>query len=489
MTINIKDIILNGTNSEKLAVFAFNENTEIEKIYRKFNYFSRSQYPRYFKSKSALFHKDMVIKYINAYKGNKNFLNLAFRGSAKTTLLKLLLVFVILNDEDKFRKYMKVLTRDLKNAKQIVTDVYNLIVEVKPIYGTVFETNKDIKREETMSSFTLASGVKLSAGTVGQTQRGHIQDAYRPDFIWFDDIEDSESIMSQVVTDAIIRKVDEAIQGLSIDGTYVCTANYISDIGVIENIKSKNVDIMVIPIIDSESNPAWDYFTKEKVESIKNDAEDWWGEYMCDPITGSKREFRKELFRYIEMEQVLLKETRIFLTIDPAVSKADNADFTGFTLNFVDGENKWYFKAWREKLNSGELFNKLFQLWDYWSPKGLETIGIEETAFTIALKPFLDDEMNKRNIFMHIVPLKHGGIKKEIRIRGLLNRYEAGNIYHIKNECDDLEGELLRFPLSKHDDTSDSSAYQDQIAQKPHPKDPFDEYWEEEEPLYSSIGM
>lgn len=482
----VKEIILNGTDEEKLALFVFSaKETNVNKIYRKFIYFARSQYPRYFKTKDAPFHKEMALNYIKAYLGEQNFLNIAFRGSAKTTLLKLLITYIILNDETHHRKYIKVLTRDLKNSKQIVTDVYNLIVELKGLYGDPFEKDGDTKREETMSSFTLANGVKLTAGTVGQTQRGHVQDAYRPDFIWFDDIEDSESIQSAVITDGIIRKADEAIQGLSVDGTYIVTANYISDIGVIENFRGKNITELITPI-EVDGEPTWNYFTKEKIANIKQDAEDWWGEYMCDPVTGSKREFSKELFKYAEWKELEDKETLCYLTIDSAVSKKESADFTGFTLNWVTKDNFWYLKSWREKIDSAELFEKIFMLYKKYKP---EKIGIEKTTFTLALKPFLEEEERKRNVFLPMVELTHGGDKKEIRIRGMLNRYESGSIFHLKGECNDLEGELLRFPNSKHDDTADSAAYQLQIAEKPYEDDFDPSIFEEEEPLFSDIGI
>ena len=37
----------------------------------------------------------------------------------------------------------------------------------------------------------------------------------------------------------------------------------------------------------------------------------------------------------------------------------------------------------------------------------------------------------------------------------------------VVNQCIDLEGELLSFPKSPNDDTSDSAAYQSEIAQAP----------------------
>jgi len=469
----IKKILFSGTAVQKKALFGFSSKDSEEAVFKKYQLFT-TNYPRYFAHTPAPFHKRMILGYIRAYRGEKNFLNIAFRGCAKTTLAKLFYSFALLNDEDASRKYLKVLTKDGKNSKQVVTDIYNLMIEVRHIYGDMFLNDSNKKREETMGSFTMRNGVKLAAGTVGQTQRGHVQDAFRPDLIWFDDIEDRDSADSDTITQNIISKVDEAIQGLSVDGSYMCTANYITDIGVIQNMRSKNVEEIIVPLLDECGVPTWDYFTEEKCTAIRLDAEDWYGEYMCDPVTGANREFKSEYFLPIKMSRVMEKTTRLFLTVDSAVKKDEGADFCGFTMNWVDDQNKWHFKSWREHLNSGELFDKFFELWNHWSPKGLECIGLEETTFTIAILPFLEEEMRKRNTFIKMVPLKHGGTKKETRIRGLIPRYTSGSIFHIEGECKDLEGELLRFPSSQNDDASDSAAYQSQVAEKPHAREQFD---------------
>jgi hypothetical protein len=39
-----------------------------------------------------------------------------------------------------------------------------------------------------MGAFTTTDQRKLLAGTVGITQRGHLQDAYRPDWLVLDDV-------------------------------------------------------------------------------------------------------------------------------------------------------------------------------------------------------------------------------------------------------------------------------------------------------------
>lgn len=295
----IKSIVLSGTPEEKRVLFAFSIDDPDEKILKKYKLFARSNYPRYFKSPDAEEHDNTLLGYIQSYKG-LNAIEIGFRGYGKTSLLKLFVAFVLLNDQSLHRKYIKILSKDGKNSKQIVTDVYNLIIEVADIYGSVFEKQDNKKREETMSSFTLSDGRKLSSGTVGQTQRGHIQDAYRPDWIWFEDLEDRDSVSSITITEGIIQKADEAITGLSFDGSYIVTANYISDVGVVQwFINKPSIKTHIVPIIDKEGNPAWAVrYNKEKIQELKDNAEDWAGEYLCDPTRVGDKFFDIDRIEY-----------------------------------------------------------------------------------------------------------------------------------------------------------------------------------------------
>jgi len=278
----IKRIILEGTPAEKREIYDFTLEDSNEKILKRFKLFARGNYPRYFPDRSAPFHDSMVMDYIRSYRGECNGIEIAFRGSAKTSLLKLFVGYVLVADKSEHRKYIKLLSKDFKNARQFVTDVYNNILEVEPVYGDVFEKDGDKKREETMSSFTLQSGRKLTAGTVGQTQRGHLQDAFRPDWICFEDIEDRESISSIVITESIINRCDEAIQGLSFDGSYQVNANYISDAGTVQWFLNKpKINSRITPIVDAVGVATWERYTDDRIEKIKAETDDWAGEYLC----------------------------------------------------------------------------------------------------------------------------------------------------------------------------------------------------------------
>lgn len=285
----IKNICLNGTPEEKRALYVFDKNTSLEKIAFKFSLFTRTHFSRYYQRQSAPFHADMVLHYLTSYTQGKNIMELAFRGAAKTSLLELVVVFILLNDLDTRKKYIKILSRDLKNSKKMVTDIYNKLVELEYIYGDVFETEGKKKREETMSSFVMKKGVQLSAGTVGQAQRGHKQDAYRPDWLLFEDIEDRETISSAVITASIIAKCDEAITGMAQDGCYVVNGNYISEDGTIEWFKTKpSVSTNITPL-EIDGVATWSVFDDAKIAELKAESIDYAGEYLCDPArSGSK---------------------------------------------------------------------------------------------------------------------------------------------------------------------------------------------------------
>lgn len=204
----------------------------------------------------------------------------------------------------------------------------------------------------------------------------------------------------------------------------------------------------------------------KEMESIKNSIgiSNFVSLYQQRPILSENQEFKQHWFVYREWQDVLVIQTRNFLTVDTAISKKASADFTGIVSNFVDKENKWNIKVKRLKIDPKELIDLLFNLQ---AQDGYEKIGIEKTIYFDCIKPFLDDEQRKRNKFLNIVPLEHHQTNKETRIRGLIPRYESKSIIHIKDECTDLEEEILTFPKGIYDDCLDALAYQVQIAEAP----------------------
>lgn len=332
----IKEIILNGSNEERLALFNFDSSYSNEEVVTKFNLWARYSFPKFFKNKDAYFHKQIDHYNLEAYRGDiKSFTDIVFREGGKTSRTKLFFAYVIANDTERSRKYFKILSKDLANAKQSVTDIYNMLISRKVIelYPEIFQKTAS-KREETMSSFTTATGIKLRAGTVGTDQRGQLQDEARPDIIWFDDFETRKSLRSAVETQALWDNMEEAKTGLSQHGACIYTCNYISERGNVHKLVEKENDrniVLIVPIIDEEGVPTWDRYTVGYIKQLKEDVDDFAGEYLCKPSAGGDILFDRPTLDKMPVKNpmMILADFKIYQMFDPSSRYASGHDIAG----------------------------------------------------------------------------------------------------------------------------------------------------------------
>ncbi len=233
-------------------------------------------------------------------------------------------------------------------------------------------------------------------------------------------------------------------------------------------------EVISLPAVATRDEPQrkqgealWaDHFTLAKLEETRRDigSYEFAALYQQNPIASEFQEFKPEWFRKKPWSELEGRQLSKYLTVDTAFSKRDEADYCGFVRNYVDRENNWHLRAHRARLDPAELVETLFSMH---ASERFTKIGIEKTTYTQGLKPFLDAEQRRRNVFLPIVELNHNQKAKEIRIRGLIPRYQAGSVYHLDGDCKDLEDELLAFPRAVHDDVADAAAYQLQVASQP----------------------
>jgi hypothetical protein len=351
----ISAILDKGIKSEIRALFAFNSSNTEDEVLLKFNLWSRRAFPQYFKSADALFHRKIDRYNYAVYSGKpirftdsvwalvRFFVDIAFRGAAKTTRTKLFVAFAIANDTDHTRRYIKVLSADIDNSKQIVTDVYNMLVNawVKAYYPEIF-AKTDAKREETMGSFTTATGVKMASGSVGTDQRGDVQEDARPDFIWFDDFETRKTLRSAVTTQAIWENMDEAKQGLSKDGGAIYNCNYLSERGNVHKLvlsDGGDTKVLITPIkgtvtdnVFEDGPPTWpEAFTPEEVQTKLDNADDPAGDYLCVPSAGADVFFDRATIDLQRKKQPVrtIADFKIFHEYDPSHRYGSGHDVAG----------------------------------------------------------------------------------------------------------------------------------------------------------------
>lgn len=408
---------------------------------------------------------------------------IAFRESGKTSIAKL---FVIWQIVFKKRKYINVDSFDKENAERILFDVaFELVNNARILddYGILFAKSRGIDeiKQNRISNFVTENGIRVEAHSTQESVRGRLHLNQRPDCLILDDIETNKTKDSAAYTKQVADHISEAMAGMSTDGFMLYLGNYITESGNIQNLFDRaKIDQLIrvrnIPVIIN-GKPAWEakyVMTDEEVgdtEKVSIESKRtqlgslvFSYEMMNQPIDEMLAEFKKEYIQLSTEHEVAQKETACYITIDSAVSEKESADFTGITINKVSVDNKWYIKTYRLKCNSKDLIDHLFYLKKEHNPIFM---GLEETTFTIAIQPFLQDEMRKRAIFFSVTPVKHQGTKKETRIRGLIPRWENKSIFLVGDNIELLD-EMRVFPNGQHDDVIDSLS-----MQLPHARPPF----------------
>jgi len=206
-------------------------------------------------------------------------------------------------------------------------------------------------------------------------------------------------------------------------------------------------------------------FTPEYIDSLRRDKGpyEFSSQYMNNPTDDENADFKREWLRTDELYKLEAVPLAIYVTIDPAMTKAETADYTGIVVNGVDENGNWrILRAYRKRMDPSELIDEIFFLHGIYGSR-FRRMGIEKTAYTIGLRQSIENAMIQKKRFFDIVEVEHKGRNKETRIRALIPRFESGRIT-LSEYCQDLIEEILSFPRSEHDDVIDACAYQLDLA-------------------------
>ena len=453
-----QEVIL--TNEEKIATLKkiFSEDIEL---------FGRFFFPHHLKLATPAFHKELY-KTLSSDK-----LYIAWgapRGHAKSTVVDLVyLSWAIIH-----RKVRFVL---------LISDTYTQAGMFLEALKAEFEKNDDLKAfygklvsDKWSEDEVIVNDVKVKALGAGMKVRGLKYKEFRPDLVICDDLENDEMVENQERREKLEQWFGGALTPsmakggrLVVIGTILHYDSLLAKL-LMEDRYKEFFKKTYKAIMDGKA--LWEeHLNLEELDKLKEDFINkgqgflFYREYMNDPISGENRKFKIETFKFItpEIEKYLTQKSLTnFIALDRGYSTSKTADATGIVVISVDKENIWYIQmAQRFKGNEKELVDKIFDLHRFFAPR---KIGIEQKAFTYTLKPTLDDEMRKRNTFFTIEELKDLGRNKNIRIEGLIPRFETGSIF-LRRDQTDLMDELTRFPKAPHDDLCDALAYLLELAE------------------------
>jgi len=407
---------------------------------------------------------------------------IGFRECWKTSIAKIAIIWLVAL---KKRKYLNVDSFDRENAERILFDVAYEMTNNKRLqadFGTLFSKKKGLEeiKQNRINNFVCENGVRVEAHSTQESVRWRLHLNQRPDCLLLDDIETSKTRDSEAYTKQVSDHISEAMAGMAPEGFILYLGNFITEYGNIQKLfdrakSDQKIRMRNIPVI-IDGKPAWEskycmtdeeakLTGKVSIEDKKRQlgSQVFSYEMMNQPIDDSIAEFKRENILRATEDELKHMQLNTFIAIDSAVSEKESADYTGITIARVSRENKWYITSYKKKINTAELIDHIFYLHTLYKP---QMIGLEQTTFTLAIEPFLNEEKRKRDTFFTVFPLKHNGRNKETRIRGLIPRYESKSVFHVW-DCSALEDEMRVFPRWNHDDTLDSLAYIEQMAYPP----------------------
>jgi hypothetical protein len=295
-------------------------------------------YAYFSKNETTEFQRD----WIDALPSDESIMIEAFRGSAKTTIVRWYVLWLILYKKE---PYIVVQSFEDTLSKGWVREVAKMLVlpEIVSNYGIMFPMN--MKREDmakgSMGSFESTNGVKIEARGLGGTIRGANTfskdgESVRPTLLILDDIDVEKSVQNETIIDQNERKIIGETMG-ALDPArrrVIFLGNVINEDGVVPRFKKRYKNewrIFSQWIYDENGACVWgDVFTDEVIRKLKADGERSFAQnYLGIPFSGGDAIIKRTSIKYINE---MPAGAKMVIGIDPAFSEKTGTDGMGFAL-------------------------------------------------------------------------------------------------------------------------------------------------------------
>jgi len=374
------------------------------------------------------------------------------RGFAKSSLVLFDDAFDIVN---KRRRYI------LK-----IADSYTQALEHTISLGEELEFNPILKwlygqimpNEYPKGDFVTLTGVKVSAKGQGMKIRGLKWKNFRPDKAVIDDVENDIAVENPTSRRQLKRWLKaQVMPALAKGGKINMIGTILHHDSLLANIVNKTDEFKSWRTLKYSAivgdNSIWpELYSLEKLVAMRDNPEDpnyigtieFNREYQNKPASDAEAVIKTSWIRYYDFMPEIKRKV---ISIDPAISKKDTADFTAIQCwgEGVDG-NLYCLESIRKRLSFQEQGAELEAMFNR-HPETVRVI-IEEIAYQQALR---EHDKLKSLPVIGIKPSKD----KRTRLTVVSKWFEAGQVY-FKRTMEEIIDEILNFGASAHDDTVDA---------------------------------
>lgn len=401
----------------------------------------------------------------------------AYRGAAKTTLMRLFSLWLILRGDKRYAIFIGS-TQDLAKEtidllKTELEDNANLVLDFGIKIGSVWSAEELVFQVQTTQNQSHLC--KIKSFGAGKKIRGTNFLSMRPDLIICDDIENDENIESKTQRDKLYSWFNKAILKLPsrlnkhyniiIVGTTLHYDSLLQRLDKRDDFQSFSFPLVLeFPQNLAELLQNGDF---DKAKGLKLDDSSLDSVAILTDLAQDRSSFFSEfqnlpldrenapLANYTTFSELPRNVDAIFIGIDPALGKKKGDYFALSQLYYTKAQKKLFWAAQGFKISPDKMLDKIIALYLRVSKvSNTITIACEEVAFQEFFKIQLKARFNALGIFVPIVGIKNT-TNKEVRLDALAPLLKDESILVDENAAL-LREELDSYPKCAHDDLLDS---------------------------------
>ncbi|MDP2709397.1 MAG: hypothetical protein Q8O93_05160 [bacterium] len=427
-------------------------------------FFFHFYFAHYVKYETAHFQKEIF--HLSERTDIKNLFVVAFRGSAKSTILTMSYpIWAILGEQEK--KFVLILCQTRTQAKQHMMNLKRELEGNQLLQNDLgpFQEESD---EWGASSLVFSNlNARITAASSEQSIRGTRHHQYRPDIIICDDVEDLASVKTRESRQKTYQWLTgEVIPAGDRNTRLVIVGNLLHEDSLIMRLKSdveeKRIDgiFKAYPLFDKDDNVAWpgkypnaEAIKDEKLKSGNDIA--WQREYLLRIVSDTDRVVHPEWIRYYNSEEKPWENFHLidYAGVDLAISTKNGADYTAIVILKIcrSGDKTWAYVEpypFNERITFPEQVKKIKMITSINGDR-FPKIFIEKVAYQEALIQQL------KSGGLHVEGVSPHGDKRE-RLALTTSAIKEGLIIFPKKGAEELITQLIGFGVEKHDDLADA---------------------------------
>ena len=408
---------------------------------------------------------------------NRTFPQLALglpRGFAKSTLMKLFLVYCILFTD---RKFLLVVAATAKLAENILSDVIDMLEEpnIKAVFGDwKLGVEKDT---QSLKKFGFRGrNIILAAAGAETSVRGLNIKNQRPDVILMDDIQSRECADSEVQSNSLESwMIGTLMKAKAPTGCmFLFVANmYPTKHSLLRKLKFNHTWVKFIAGgILANGTSLWEELQpiKQLTAEFENDLQMGHPEIFYSEVLNDENISANNLIDLSKLPEVPYQEGDIpagnFIIIDPATDKL-GADEVSIGYFEVHDASPILMELEEGRFSPGETIKKALT---FALTHNCRLIAVEANAYQYSLLYWFDficEQMGVRGI--EAVPIYSGSRSKNARILEMFKAYAAGEMYALDEARLSFHLQITQFNPLKRDNTDgilDLMTYSPRVVQE-----------------------